>query len=188
VARTVERPFALAYALCMTGAVQQARDDPRAVLECVEEAIAVAARHSFEYWLAWGRALRGWARARSGQVTAGLREIDEALARYKATGSLLFVPHILDLCADVELRAGACDAARAFALESLRTADEREVEFLLAQSQRLLGEALAGLGQQQAAADALRTAVSVARRQGAVALEHRAQASLHALAARAPVR
>jgi class 3 adenylate cyclase/tetratricopeptide (TPR) repeat protein len=180
IARSVHRPFALAYALCMSAAVHQCRGEPDEVLGYVGEAMEVAEKYSFEYWLAWGQSLRGWARASKGEILAGTRDIEDGLHRYKETGSYLFVPHILTMLAEIRLAAMEHDSARTLAREALEVADDREVEFLKAMSHRVLGEALANLGHIPAAHEALQRAINVATAQGAGALVRNARASLTA--------
>jgi tetratricopeptide (TPR) repeat protein len=173
-ARVAERPFTLAYTLCMAGAVQQSLGVPDAVEMLVEEATAIASRHDFQYWLAWGKSLLGWAGCMRGDAVQGMADMESGLRAYTRTGAFLFVPHVQCMMAEAMLKRGEHARAKMLTEQSLQVEHERQVRFLAAESRRLKGVALWRLGEHVAAEKLLTQAIEVARQQGARALEHRA--------------
>ena len=71
--------------------VHQCRRDVPAVHEQAEAAIALSTEQGFPFWAAAGTILRGWALAMQGQGEAGMAQMRQGLAAYRATGAALLV-------------------------------------------------------------------------------------------------
>ncbi len=177
-ARQIEHPFTLAYALCMGAAVHQCRREPEAMLPLAEEAVAIGRKHSFRYWIAWGTSLQGWANALLEPGSSGTERLEEGHSAYCATGALLFQPYILGMLAETLARAG--EAWRGLELLERASATERErgILFYSAETWRLTGELRWSLGDGERAVACVQEALDIAHRQGAKSLELRAATSL----------
>ncbi|HEY2991491.1 MAG TPA: AAA family ATPase [Methylomirabilota bacterium] len=167
-ARELEHPFSLAFALAFAAILHQCRREPAVCRERAEAVISICAEHGFAFYLAVGRTLRGWALTMLDHGDDGLPELAGGLAEYGATGAVLARPYLLALQAEAAARAGRhADARSALtaALAGVRETGERVWESEL---HRLSGE--------------LTEAVAIAHAQGASALELRALTSAVALA------
>jgi class 3 adenylate cyclase len=92
--------FSICYAHCFAASCAQLRADPKAAEASAIDAIRLSNQHNFQYWLAWGRAVRGWVQGLTA-AEAGLQEISEARAAYLATGSTLIAPYFSALACNV---------------------------------------------------------------------------------------
>ena len=124
-------------------------------------------------------AFRGWARGVSGDVEAGIADIEAASAAMREIRTRLFRPLHLGLIADVLLRDGRPEEALRSAdagMTELQATGERWFE---AELHRLSGAALAAIDpSDQSAGEELRAAIAIASGQGAHLLRARADASL----------
>jgi DNA-binding SARP family transcriptional activator len=137
-------------------------------------------------WFSYASAVRSWVRAMNGDPADGARGLRTSLAAIRSRGAGHLVPWALALLAEAETLAGRpAEALRLLddALDLVERTGERMCE---AELHRLRGAALAAPScadaspetPSLAAAAALRTAVDVARRQGAVLLASRAAGDL----------
>jgi tetratricopeptide (TPR) repeat protein len=177
-ARQIDHPFTLAYALCMSAAVYQCRREPDYVELLAKEAIAIAAKHGFRYWDAWGTSLLGWTIAQRKAEDQGIATIRKGLADYRATGAALFVPYILNMLAEALARKGDARAAADLLHEALVEAQNRGIHLFSAETHRLLAKIMWNLGDQKAARDSFERALGLARNQAARSLELRTAASI----------
>jgi predicted ATPase len=182
-AHELAHPFSLAFARVHAAFVSQYRRDVPAVHEHAEAAIALATAQGFPLWAAQGTSLRGWALALQGQGEAGLAQVRQGIAAFRATGAALLVPYHCTVLADVADRLGhPADGLQALA-EAHTLMEQQEERRWEAEIARLRGIVLLRQpGTQQAEAEAwLQRALDVARRQQAKSLELRAAMSLSRL-------
>lgn len=125
-AREVQTPLPLAYALCMSAKVRCLRHEPQEALALASEAIELAVKHGMPYWSSWGSTIQGWALVHLGQPTVGLETLHEGLNAYSATGARLFVPSSLALLAESYATAG--DTTRALEVVQKAMADPSLVD------------------------------------------------------------
>jgi class 3 adenylate cyclase len=105
-ANTVGHAFSICYVHCFAASCAQLEGDPRRVAEAADQAIRLANRNNFQYWLAWGRALRGWVQGLEAPQQ-GIAAIDAAQSAYLATGSTLVAPYFGALACNIaRLKAG----------------------------------------------------------------------------------
>jgi hypothetical protein len=128
-------------------------------------------------WRASSLVVKGWATAVGGVEEAAQlidREID------KATAAGPVPQYYLGLAAEVLLAAGRPADGLAHLDRAIATVDEPGVGFYLPEIYRLRGECLLALGRdrKEEARQSFATARDVARQQGAVIFERRAEASL----------
>jgi predicted ATPase len=182
-AHELSHPYSLAHARCVAAWVSQFRRDVPAVHEHAEAAVAHSAEQEFPLWAAWGTSLRGWALAMQSHDKAGLAQVRQGIAVWRATGAELFVPYFCTVLADVCDHLGhTADGLQALA-EAHTLVEHQEERWWEAEVCRLQGVLLLRQpGTPQAEAEAwLQRALDVARRQEAKSLELRAAMSLSRL-------
>jgi len=83
------RPFGLVFAFGTAGWFHADRWEWQRVKERAEEMIRLSTEQGFPYFLAYGTAMRGWALAEQGQVEAGIVQMQQGPASFRATGAEL---------------------------------------------------------------------------------------------------
>ena len=178
-ARQLGRPLLLAYALCMSAAMRQCRNEPEETLQLAEEAALLAREDSTPYWTAWSTILRGWSLTQLGQADEGFVQLGEGLTAYRATGAELFRPYSLALLAQASAGLGRCDEALYHLDEALESAEQQDAHFYSVEIHRLRGDVLALLPNSRAEAEAAYDrGLALAIIQGALSLELRTAISL----------
>ena len=184
-AAALDHPFSLALALTFRAAVDQSRVDPVAAERHAKAAVAIAEEHGFGLMHAWCTTIAGWAAVRGAGRTdpfaarAGLEAIARGIAAARATGSKQFQPYLLGMEADACLATGLTGRGQASAAEGLSAARTTGERFHESELLRLQAELLAAsVGPSDEAEDALRSAIDLARGQGAAALALRAATRL----------
>src|SRR5207245_10484603 len=92
-AHALAHPFSLAFARCWVAIAWQCRRDVPAVHEQAAAAVALSTAQGFPLWAAMGTGLRGWALAMQGQGEAGLAQVRQGLAAWRANGSAAGTPY-----------------------------------------------------------------------------------------------
>ena len=176
----LSHPYSLAYAWCHAALVSQLRRDVLAVYEQAEAAITLATEQGFPLWVLMGTVFRGWALAMQGQSEAGLAQLRQAIAGFRATGGALLVPYFSALLADVFAHLGHPDDGLQALAEAHTMVEQYDERWWEAEIHRLRGVLLLRqTGTPQAEAEAcFQQALDVARRQEAKSLELRAAMSL----------
>jgi predicted ATPase len=182
-AHALSHPYSLAWARSRAAFVFQFCRDVPAVHEQAEAAVALSTEQGFTQWAAWGTSLCGWVLAMQGPGEAGMAQVRQGIAGWRATGAALSVPYLCTLLADVADRLGhPGDGLQALA-EAYTLVEQHEERWWEAEIARLRGVLLLRQpGTPQAEAEAwLRQALDVARRQQAKSLELRAAMGLSRL-------
>lgn len=120
----------------------------------------------------------GWLQTQTGQVEAGLEQMRQGLRAWRASGAVMHLPHYLALYAAGLLKAGQVESGLLAVEEGLSAASQNNEWYFAAELHRLQGELLHQKGAVRQAESALRTAIQIAQKQAARALELRAQVSL----------
>lgn len=178
--RAKDHFFSLALAQDQAAAVHMLRREPDSVRELAGAAIEVASKNGFPYWVAVGRALRGWANAMQGQTEEGIVEINRGLEGCRAAQVEMDRPFYLALLAEAYVRGGQLNEA-AFALdEAFAMVRNSRTFFYEAELYRLWGNVLmkSGAGLPQAVDTCFQQALKLARRYATGSLELRAAVSL----------
>ncbi len=178
-AKRLDDPFSLAFALAFASWVDQLRDDRKAILQKTQEAIRLATEKGFPYWLSIAKVMEGWAQSATNPVQATIQGLRDRVASHCALGTNLFMPTFLALVGDVALRANqieecgtVLDEAEAF----LKRTGERWWE---SEIHRLQGELLLARGANYAEAEGrFQKALALARKRGAKSFELRTAMSL----------
>jgi predicted ATPase len=179
-AHTLSHPFSLAYARCWAAWVSKFLRDGPAVHEHAEAAVALSTEQGFTQWEAAGTGSRGWALAMQGQGEAGLAQVRQGIAAYRATEAALGVPFWYTVLADVCGHLGHTEEGLQALAEAHTLVEQHEERWWEAEIYRLRGVLLLRQpGTPPAEAETwLRHALDVARRQEAKSLELRAAMSL----------
>jgi class 3 adenylate cyclase/predicted ATPase len=170
----------LAFAMSVFGTVRRSRREARAAQESAEALVALSTEHGFTVWLAGATILRGWAIAAQGRYDEGIRQIQEGLAAYRATGTELGRPYDLCLLAEACMEAGRLDDGLSVLADALVAADEHEDRLSEAEIHRLKGELLLKQNNSNAAKaqKCFKRAIEIALAQNGKSLELRATMSL----------
>jgi hypothetical protein len=67
----------------------------REVERLVSDLIELSMRHNLAYWGTMGAVPHGWARSASGDTAQGIAWIEEGIAYYRGTGSVLVMSYFL---------------------------------------------------------------------------------------------
>jgi predicted ATPase len=182
-AHALSHPFSLAWAWCWAAMVSQLPRDVPAVHEQADAAVALATEQGFAQWAAWGTSVRGWALAMQGQGEAGLAQVRQGIASFRATGAALFVPYFCTVLADVCDHLGHMEDGLQALAEAYTLVEQHDERWWEAEVARLRGVLLLRqTGTPQAEAETcFQQALTVARRQQAKSLELRAAMSLSRL-------
>lgn len=180
-ARQLDHPFSLAYALTFAAILHCRLREPGAALALAEETLHVADHHGFPLWQIGGALAHGWALAQQGdnQAAETIRQCVESMRA--AMGGVTLV--LLGPLVDAHVAVGACGAALAVHGEAVTVADALGDRHIEAELHRLKGEALLGLAQagagcHEAVEACFQQALAVARTRQAKSFELRAAMSL----------
>ena len=170
--------FTLAHALFLACLDEWSVKSERALFRHAEELATLSAEHDFALFSAGGSLFRGWCIVALSQGQQGIELLDEALAAWRATGSMLLVPFFLLLLADANGKAGQPEHGLRRLDEVARLLETTQERWVEAEMHRLRGELLAATGNRAAAEETFRHALNVARHQSAKLWELRAATSL----------
>jgi predicted ATPase len=179
-AHALSHPYSLAFARVHAAFVSQYRRDVPAVHEHAEAAVALATQQGFPHYAAMGTCLHGWALAMQGRGEAGLAQLRQGIAAWRATGAATFVPYFCTVLADVAAHLGHTAEGLQALAEAHTLVEQHEERYWEAEVCRLRGVVLLRQpGTPPAEAEAwVQRALDVARRQEAKSLELRAAMSL----------
>jgi class 3 adenylate cyclase/predicted ATPase len=179
-AHELSHPYSLTFARLWAAIVSQLRRDVPAVHEQAEATVALSTEQGFTHWAAWGTSLRGWTLAMQGQGEAGIVQVRQGIAAWRATGGALGVPYFCTVLAEVADHLGHTEDGLQALAEAHTLVEQQEERWWEAEVSRLRGVLLLRQpGTPQAEAEAwLQRALDVARRQEVKSLELRAAMSL----------
>jgi hypothetical protein len=187
-ARRLDEPHTLAFALGYAAILRMLRDEAPQSRELAQETVALARRHEFAQWSAFGRFILGWVTARQGEDRErGHVEMTAAIGAYRTTGAewgeafflaLLATP-LLDHPDSRDAAGRALDAA----MLSLEAKDER---FFASEVLRLRARHAVLTGDQGRAERLLRRALALAEAQGAGRFRARVEQDIARLSGRLP--
>jgi class 3 adenylate cyclase/predicted ATPase len=179
-AEEISHPLSLAIALAMASFTRQHRGEISEVLSLAQRTIDLCSERGIPHYLAVGHIVHGWAVVSSGQPELGLAEMLNGLEIYGKTGAALRQSYYLTLLADAYSRSGQVSQA----LTSIENANQA-VELVgerwwHADVQRVRGELVLAQSPEKPseAENSFKSAVEIARSQGAKSLELRAATSL----------
>ena len=177
-ARGLDDPFSLAFALFFETVIHLVRRDVAAQRERATEVVALSEAQGFPFWLGVGRAFHAAARAMTGDSGA-LREMLDGFALAAETGNQASAPGMFAFLTEAQGAAGQLTEAQGTVATGLAVAAQTGQYFFDADLHRLDGDLLLATG---GTADEVATryhrALAIAREQGARSFELRAATSL----------
>ena len=181
-AKSIDHPFSMAVALYFAGMVHQCRREVEAARAQAEAVKEISTEQGFTLWASAGSFGQGWAQTQQGMESAGISQMRQGLADWRATGAEVLCPYFHALLAEVLVKAGEPEDGLSVlndALEAVLKSDER---FFEAELYRIKGELLLLKGDAEADVEmCFRRAFEIAQRQRAKSLELRAAVSLSRL-------
>ena len=147
----------------------------------IEWLLTYASKHGLDVWRTWGQALEAVLRIQRGELQAGLRQLRTALDKPRENRFSMYHAGFLGELASGLAAAGQVGAGLSQIDEALVKADEEDERWCFPELLRIKGELLCRQGAQgsaSAARELFLSAIEMARAQGAVAWQRRAEASL----------
>ncbi len=178
-ARELEHPFTLAFALATGSWICSTIGDADRTLALSDEAIAISTNYSFEVMLAWATSFQGWAMAAKG-YEHGLGTLMKGLSAAQAAGASLNNTYTLALLAGVYSRKKRIQEGLSVIGEAQELATTQGERCWQAELFRLNGELLLAQSEQSVvtAEQCFTEALKIAQDQHARMLELRAATSL----------
>ncbi len=177
-ARRLAHPTSLANTLAFAGLQASIIEDYAALDRWAEEMMALATEQGLPFYQALALMFRGRVRIRNGDGTGGLALLRSGVADYRRGGAIIWLPPFIALLAAGCESAGLVEEAVALLDEALRTMERTGERWFAAELYRHKGELLRRQGHEAAGIELLRTALGIARQQGAKLWELRAAMSL----------
>ena len=171
IARAVESAHAptLANAYYFRALFDGFRDDAEAARRAADSVLEVSRAHGLGLYQTVGALLSGWARARLGDRATGITELRQALAAYAGQGNKLLAPFFQGWLAEFEAAGQDTQGALARIDEALALAQQTGEHWTDVFLHRIRGDILSKADPEDPARaeEAYRTAIAIARNQGA---------------------
>jgi class 3 adenylate cyclase/tetratricopeptide (TPR) repeat protein len=171
-------PYSIATALFLDGIHHVLLRDTRMATERTDEMLSIATEHEIAVPLLAATFFRGWAMAAAGRGEEGIAEMRRSI--YPIVAGLPSTVLLLTVLAEICGKNGRAEVGLDLVAEGLVTAEQTGLMVAEAELHRVKGELLMikDPGNVAEAERCLRTAIDVARRQGAKLFELRATVSL----------
>jgi predicted ATPase len=178
-ARSLDHPFSLTYALTFAAWFHRMRGDIDRCLRLAQEVHQLSTARDVAVYRAVGILLSGSALVEQGQLREGLDLLERGMADYRQTGSSVILPYWEGLHADALRRCGRFDEAQAALERGLQAVESTGERWCEAELYRYRAVLLAATDAPQAqVVSAFEKAIETARGQGAKAWELRATLDL----------
>ena len=178
-ARSLDHPFSLEYALHHTGWLSQHCRLGTETQEAGDEEMRIATEQGFPFWHASGALYSAAGILLRGRLDQGLPLLQTGLDAYRATGARLGLTYYFSLLGEAFTKADRFADARGAFEEALAFVEENDERFQEAELYRLLGELSLSEAEDEASAeDYFRRSLETAREQQSRAWELRATLSL----------
>jgi adenylate cyclase len=130
----------IAFASFSTVSVHCFRREHETAKEQAEAMIALTTEQGLPFWLAWGTMARGWALVEQGEGEAGIAQIRQGLAAFRASGGEQTKTYSLAWLAQAYGKGGQAKEGLAVLAEALEFVDRTEERSWEAELYRLKGE------------------------------------------------
>jgi predicted ATPase len=187
IAREIDSPHNLAFALVFAAWLHQFRRERAEVQELAEAVVVISTEKGFPFWAALGTSLRGWAMAEGGREE-DITQLRQGVAAWHATGAKTLTPYYDALLAEAYGKNGQDENCLGILAEALTAVNKTGECFYEAELHRLEGEGrlkqFVLQSQELEAEECFQRAINVARKQNAKSLELRSVMSLARLGRR----
>lgn len=180
-ARSLNHPFSLAYALCHCSWLHHNCRLSQDVLRAATEGVTIATEQGFPFWQAEGLLHEGFSQLLDDQPEQCLESLQAGLAVFNLTGAKLSLCHFYAVFADACRHAGRADEALHQIDKALRTSAVNGNVFFLAEIHRLKGEIMLVADRLEEAESCFEQSLNVARAQRAKSWELRTTMSIFRL-------
>ena len=178
-ARSINHPFSLEYALHHSGWLHQHCLLGVQTQMAGEEQMRIATEQGFLFWHASGTLYAAGGLLLQGRMERGLRLLEKGLEAYRTTGAELALPYYLSMQVDACTRMGRFAEARAALNEAITLVEKNDERFQEAELYRLKGELLLAESEERPVAEeCFRQAIEIANRYQSKAWKLRATTSL----------
>jgi tetratricopeptide (TPR) repeat protein len=116
-ARALSQPYSVIYAANLVTRTHLLRAEPQAAREHIEGLIALCREQGFASYLALSLVVQGWLQAEQGRQEAGIAQMHQELAAWRATGAESARPYYLALLAEAYGKVGDPDKGLAVLAE-----------------------------------------------------------------------
>jgi predicted ATPase len=141
-ARRLNYPFSLAYALGCAAVFHQFRRESAPTHAHAEETITLSAEQGFTLWSAAGHILKGWALVDDGQPEEGITQLYQGLAAWQETGAGFLRSYGFALLPEAYRKTGRIDEGLAAVDGAFAVIDHNGERLWEAELYRLKGELL----------------------------------------------
>jgi predicted ATPase len=179
-AQNLAQPYSIAFAQYMTSVVHLLRGDPARALESAELSLEVSREPRFSLYALLSTISRGRALGELGRLGEAITEIETGLAEGRRTGVGFMRPMMQSWLADAHARSGDNETALSIVEQTLNEISDATGRSWQAELLRQKAEILLRLNPSNVAEaeSHLKSALEIARRQNAKALELRAATGL----------
>ena len=176
----LNHPYQTCFGNCWGSTCYQYRGERDALMQRVDEGAALAEENHFPMWSAGSEMFRGWWRAQSGDVKAGIEQFVRGLDQWRGTGSEIVVPWWHAQLGQLYALDGKVEQGLDVVDKGLDQAERWLEKSHLAELHRIKGDLLMAQKspEPEAAVQAYQQALSVSRAQQAKGWELRAATSL----------
>jgi predicted ATPase len=179
-AQGLTQPYSIAFAHYMTSVVHLLRGDPAHAQESAEQSLEMSREQRFSLYALLSTISRGRALGELGRLQEAITEIQTGIAEGRRIGVGFMLPMMQSWLADAQARSGDHKAALSIVEQTLHDIDDATGRSWQAELQRQRADILLKLDPSKTAEAQtyLQSALEIARRQSAKALELRAATSL----------
>jgi predicted ATPase len=178
IGRALRHPDSLAFALAFQGWLYGHRGDWAACIASTDSGIAIARDSDSVQTLAWNRCVHGWGAAHAGAINVGRAELTAGIEASTAIMGQVALPQFYAMMAEVLLLERDVQAASQWIDKAITLMTANSDMYFAAELHRLAGACDRERGRSSTAIQHLRTALDVARAQGAKLFELRAALDL----------
>jgi predicted ATPase len=177
-ARKLAHPPSLAVSLSLGARLLSLVGNNAVSGEWVDQLVAVTTEQGFPHWGSVGTIVRGWVKAKNGDIAEGISFMRSGLAAFRAAGAEHWMPHYVALLAGAYEIEGQVEEALTLLNDALRIVERTGERWFAAELHRHKGKLLLRQGHSAAAEELYRKALSIAAEQEAKMWELRASVSL----------
>jgi tetratricopeptide (TPR) repeat protein len=180
----IEKPFDIAWALVIKCSLCALLGQNDALLQAAAKMLEISERHGYRVRHGNGLSWRGLARARLGELDAGVDDAREGLKIWRGQGGVIYTQELICQLCNLLVQAGRLDEASQLLNEADALAIDADEACFSAECVRIRGQIAAGRSDLTDAVRLFEKAIAVSQRQEARLFELRATTQLASVFAR----